>query len=220
MRDRKSRKSAIRMILGKVPTRLLAVNLTLVFALCSCCQNSRIAVHVDRTELSLGQLEMRMNSTFNVLSEKMQLSKEDLDLDRMRASGFFEPENSWGSIIRLWISGYEDWVQMLWWVKEDRETRLIILALSWCRNPPPLLNTSDWPASSINFVEQSYRFDSRESALRVEEADFVKRNLPEICRMLSRKFGKIHHPRAAAIAKRYAEIGLQLEQNERIGAPR
>lgn len=192
------------------PSRKRAVLWLFAVMLCTSSVHL-IAGSPDAGDLRYDHFKSEVEKAFGRLQNEEKPTSAKLSVDRMRASGFYDPENSWSSIIRLWIAGQEDWVQLLWWPKDDRETRMLIVALSWSSNPPPDKGNEDWPASAVNFPAQSRRFAGSEGGLRAEEIVIVRERLPEICQLLASNFRKISDPRAESAATRCMTVATRLK---------
>ena len=119
----------------------------------------------------------------------------------MRAADFSRSEDSWGDIIGLWLAGEEGDLELLWWKKDDRQTRALIVALLWCTRPPPREGSPDWPQGIRNFAQDSARFETAERELRIEETRFVRQHLGDIAGQLAENLRRIDTPRARALLK-------------------
>jgi hypothetical protein len=95
------------------------------------------------------------------------------------------PEDSWPSILQLWVAEQRDFVELLWWQKDDRETRAFVVALFWCSQPPPREDVRQWPASIADFTNHASRFDSTEKSNRIDEARFVRKHLSAVAKELA-----------------------------------
>lgn len=194
-----------RQVLRGSPGRRSDINragslLLTLFAILACgCQGpgneaDRIA-QLDNAELKAPAFQSAIRTAF----EKAPQST-DAGLMKMRAAGFARPEDSWGDIIGLWLAGEEGTLELLWWKKDDRQTRALIVALLWCTRPPPQ-EGSDWPQGIRNFAQDSTRFETAERELRIEETRFVRQHLGDIARQLVENLRRIDTPRARALLK-------------------
>jgi hypothetical protein len=141
---------------------------------------------------------------------KESLSDFELAAAKMAAKAS-RPEDSWPSIMRLWVAQQRDFVELLWWQKDDRETRAFIVALYWCSHPPPLEDAQHWPASVADFSGHAGRFASPEKELRVDETRLVRKHLSAIAKELAEVLEKSKASNVAQLAKRYADVARKGE---------
>lgn len=138
-------------------------------------------------------------------SDKMRA--EDIVALKRKASGFSQPVDSWPAILQLWLAEEHDFLELLWWQKDDPETRALIISLEWCMVALPGKASEPWPATVHNYERMSERFEIRERALRNQEITFVRRNRQSLARELSVIFSK-SHPQIAERYKVVAEIPI------------
>ncbi len=91
----------------------------------------------------------------------------------------YSPESSWPAIITLWLSGETAHVELLWWRKDNPETRALILALFWSRTGPPR-HEAPSPCFVVNFEEYAGHFRDGEREQRLREIEHVRQNLPAL----------------------------------------
>lgn len=182
------------------------VNLARVFGIVLLCLMASIApgqsTNLDQFVPALRALQQA--------KLKDNLSDFSLTVAKMGAKGS-GPEHSWASIVELWAAGQHDFIELLWWQKDDRETRAFIVALYWCSHPPPREDAQDWPASVADFNGHAGRFASPERELRVDETRFVRKHLSAIASELAKVLEKSKSPNAVELAKRYADIARKGE---------
>ncbi len=112
------------------------------------------------------------------------------------AAEAYEPEASWPAIITLWLSGDTAHVELLWWRKDNPETRALIVALFWSRSGPPQ-HKETTPCFVVNFEEFARHFRDGEREQRLQEIEFVRKHLPvlkEDITTLLRKAATTRHP--------------------------
>src|SRR5262245_23698461 len=96
------------------------------------------------------------------------------EIYRLKRTAETLSDASWAAILQLWVVGEVDYVKLLWWQKDDTETRAFIVALEWCQLALPAKEDDPWPGGIDNFEGMSRRFDGPERALRLRETDFVR----------------------------------------------
>jgi hypothetical protein len=134
-----------------------------------------------------------------------EVSSTEISTLKRTASGFSQPTDSWAAILQLWIAGERDFVELLWWQKDDPETRAFIVSLEWCMVALPSKNSEFWPGGIRNYEQMSKRFESTERAMRAREVDFVRQNRE----VLARKLSAILAANRLKIAERYKAVAEQ-----------
>lgn len=181
----------------------------LILSLCLLLRVSCVAQNVD-TNLDgfVPALESLGKATI-----KESLSDFESAAAKMAAKAS-RPEDSWPSIVQLWVDQQHDFIELLWWQKDDRETRALIVALYWCSQPPPGEDAHQWPAAVTDFSRHAGRFASLERELRTDETRFVRKHLSAIANELAGLLQKSKSPNALQLAKRYADVARKSQ-----GAP-
>ena len=91
------------------------------------------------------------------------------------------------AICYLWIMGYNDYVELLWWKKDDPYARVLIVALVWCQFPA-MTDAENTPEGIIPFNEYAERFQEIEKKNRKDEIALVlkmRREIAwELCRIM------------------------------------
>jgi len=131
-----------------------------------------------------------------------KVSVQDIAALKRTASGFSQPSDSWAAILQLWLAGEHDFVELLWWRKDDPETRAFIVSLEWCMVALPEKNSEPWPAGLHNYERMSERFEAAERAMRTRESDFVRRNRQTLANELSAILSASH----VTMAERYKAV--------------
>ena len=144
-------------------------------------------------------------------NEAIKENLSDFELLVEKKSATASRTESWGPILRLWATGQRDFIELLWWHKDDRETRAFIVALYWCSHPPPSENAPGWPASVADFSGHAGRFASPEKELRVDETRFVRKHLSAIAKELADVLEKSKSSNATQLAKRYRDVAKKSE---------
>ena len=154
--------------------------------------------HYDTSALDID----KFIQTLRGLDVKMGKSK--LDIARMQTLAKVRPEeNSWPAILLLWAHEANDSVTLLWWEKDDRQTRILVVALNWCNlNSPPNYNGL-WEDGIYPFPDMVKRFNEVEKKLRLEEIQFVKKNFDKIAKELCDTFGKYNTEEMSNTGKLY-----------------
>src|SRR5262249_10774351 len=123
---------------------------------------------------------------------KNSVSATELAGLKRTAVRFSLPADAWPAIIQLWISGEVDFVHLLWWQKDDPETRMLIVALDWCSSTIPPAETENWPAALYDYEKLSRKFNDAERASRTAEAAIVRKNHELLAQKLGALFEKHH----------------------------
>ena len=114
-----------------------------------------------------------------------KVSPEELYRLKRSAADTSLPHDSWPAILQLWVVGEADLVQLLWWQKDDTETRAFIVSLEWCMVGVPAKGAETWPKGMHDFDGMAARFDTAERKLRTRENDFVREHYSLIARELA-----------------------------------
>jgi hypothetical protein len=88
-------------------------------------------------------------------------------------------DDSPAEILQLWLIGEVDYVELLWWRKDDSETRAFIVSLEWCMKDAPGWRETEklpWPEDWHRFSHMAERFEPAERALRLGETELVRGN--------------------------------------------
>jgi hypothetical protein len=121
------------------------------------------------------------------------------------ATSFSQASDSWAAILQLWVAGQHDFVELLWWQKDDPETRAFIVSLEWCTVTLPDKRSGIWPAGIHNYERMSERFEPTERALRIREIDFVRQNR----QTLAKQLGAILLANHIQMAEQYKTVAEQ-----------
>ena len=97
-------------------------------------------------------------------------------------------------------AGEYDFVELLWWQKDNQETRALIIALEWCMIAVPE-KISPWPKGIHDFEGMAERFNVEERNARLQEATFVRQNR----KALAMELNSIFSSGGNELAKRYAD---------------
>lgn len=133
---------------------------------------------------------------------KPTITAHDLAVLKLRAEGAFLPEDSWADILQLWVAGEYDFARLLWWRKDNGETRAFIVALEGCMVTVPEKNAQAWPAGISCYEADAIRFEPQERALRLRETDFVRQNRQSLAKQLSSILSANH----VKMAERYKAV--------------
>ena len=93
------------------------------------------------------------------------------------ASG--EPAISFPALLQLWVCGQDQAVELQWWKKRDRATRMLVISLEYCVKSEVLSNAPGFDSGAQRFAEA-------ERAERLEELAFVNERLPSIAATLEK----------------------------------
>lgn len=150
----------------------------------------------------------KFESALTILkTERLKETSSIIDITAAKmAAKASRPEDSWPSIMQLWVAAQRDFIELLWWQKDDRETRTLIVALFWCSQPPPTDDAHLWPASIVDFPSYGGRFASPEKELRSEEIQFVRQHLSAIAQELAEISKKSQSPNAVRLVNKYLEV--------------
>lgn len=143
---------------------------------------------------------------FNNLDNVITL-RSDVEVYELGAAQLWDYNVSWSPIMNLWLLGEGDSVELLWWNKDDRETRIFIVALFWCFIPP-----FEGTSNETDFESRIAHFEPRERALRSQEVEFVKANLAIFAKKFSKIYGKLNNERSQELSIRYAKNAEKFEK--------
>jgi hypothetical protein len=163
-----------------------------------------VAKSGENREQSLGSLE-EFKAELAVLKRHpltATCSSDEIAKLKRRASGACLPEDSWAEILQLWVAGEYDFVLLLWWQKDDTETRAFIVSLDWCMVAIPEKDSTSWPGAVKDYEGMAKRFEAAERSLRLREADFVRQNHPAIAKEMSTILSAAH----IEFAERYKAV--------------
>ena len=113
------------------------------------------------------------------------------------------------SIVNLWLAEEDTFTELLWWTKHERSTRVLVIALNRCANPPPVGVKPPWPTSVIDFEDKANRFASPERESRLEEVRFVQKYLSAIAGELAELFKRSNTERGRELFRRYASVAKE-----------
>lgn len=129
------------------------------------------------------------------------ISAQDIYRLKRNAADAFLPGDSWEAILQLWLAGEYDFVELLWWQKDNHETRALIIALEWCMVSVPEKNSA-WPKGINDFEGMAERFGADERNARLQEADFVRQNR----KILAKELNSMFSSSDSVMAKRYEVV--------------
>lgn len=163
--------------------------------------SSILLVSADETNLQHFTFQQFEKNLRSIESQKFapKVSEQELTALRLRAADSSLPEDSWPAILQLWAIGEYDLVHLLWWQKDDSETRAFIVALDWCMVTVPKKNAEAWPGGVSNYEADAIRFEPTERDLRLRETEFVREHYSALAHELS----VILSPSGIELAKRY-----------------
>lgn len=78
-----------------------------------------------------------------------------------KQAAILDTKDSFPAILHLWIAGETEYIELLWWRKDDRETRAFIVALFYCRYFVPEDDSALWPDIIPDFSLDATRFACR-----------------------------------------------------------
>jgi hypothetical protein len=136
---------------------------------------------------------------------KGAMSSAELDRARWYVDDHYGPEQ-WPYMMELRIAEEHDLLRRLWWKKDDRNTRIFIMALYWCSQPPV---QGARPTCIEPFDEDSRRFGGEERAQRLEEVRFVQTHLPVIAQTLAEALRDVPGDKARELAEQYRRVSAR-----------
>lgn len=158
----------------------------------------------DDSPLDLASFQADMSRVLAGAPIRDRLAGAELDRAKFAVDDQYGPEQ-WRQLLELRLAEEDDLLRRLWWSKDDRTTRVFIMALFWGERPPPD-PAAPWPKGIQTFDADSLRFADAERTLRLEEVRFVRRHLPIICRQLAAALREVRDPVAQRLAARYAQV--------------